>query len=100
MYTRCPHCISFFAVSAEQLAVADGRVRCGACLSIFDGLEHLTEQPPRQKTGGSVIESRSSESDNSSGDDGSWPSRIGPGACDGETLEITLPTLTEAPWRA
>lgn len=96
MYTRCPHCSNFFAVNAEQLAAADGRVRCGACLSIFDGLEHLTERPPRWKTGGSVIESRSSRSDNSSGDDGSWPAHIGPDAFDGEALENTPPTLGES----
>ena len=32
----CPACGTRFRVTAEQLAVADGRVRCGACLTVFD----------------------------------------------------------------
>lgn len=50
MFTRCPHCSTFFAVSAEQLGAAQGRVRCGSCMSIFDGLEHLSDEPPPSPT--------------------------------------------------
>ena len=46
MYTRCPHCSTYFAVNTDQLSAANGRVRCGTCLSIFDGLKFLTEKPP------------------------------------------------------
>lgn len=37
MIAECPSCQTRFRVTAEQLAVANGRVRCGACLSVFDG---------------------------------------------------------------
>ena len=39
LITECPSCQTRFRVTAEQLAVADGRVRCGACLAVFDGRE-------------------------------------------------------------
>lgn len=34
---ECPSCRTRFRVTEDQLAVADGRVRCGACLAVFDG---------------------------------------------------------------
>jgi predicted Zn finger-like uncharacterized protein len=34
----CPNCSASFHVSGEQLAKARGRVRCGNCLRIFDGV--------------------------------------------------------------
>ncbi|UTW44310.1 DUF3426 domain-containing protein [bacterium SCSIO 12696] len=47
--TRCPACTIAFQVSDEQLQLAGGKVRCGACLSIFDARSHfelpLAEQP-------------------------------------------------------
>ena len=39
LITECPSCRTRFRVTEEQLAVADGRVRCGACLAVFDGRE-------------------------------------------------------------
>lgn len=36
--TTCPHCEASFQISTEQLEQAGGRVRCGNCLQIFDGL--------------------------------------------------------------
>lgn len=39
LITECPSCRTRFRVTVEQLAVADGRVRCGACLAVFDGQE-------------------------------------------------------------
>lgn len=38
--TRCPHCKAAFKVSEEQLEVANGRVRCGACMNVFDALAY------------------------------------------------------------
>lgn len=38
--TKCPHCNATFKVSDEQLAIANGRVRCGACMNIFDALAY------------------------------------------------------------
>ncbi len=46
MYTQCPHCQAYFEVTADQLKVGEGDVRCGQCLSIFNALQHLTERLP------------------------------------------------------
>jgi predicted Zn finger-like uncharacterized protein len=35
MLTRCPECATRFRVRPEQLRVAEGRVRCGRCGSVF-----------------------------------------------------------------
>ena len=57
MITRCPECATAFRVTAEQLAVRQGRVRCGHCAAIFDavaGLESGHDEPAPE----SAIESR------------------------------------------
>ncbi|MCZ6888984.1 MAG: zinc-ribbon domain-containing protein [Gammaproteobacteria bacterium] len=41
LVTECPHCHTRFRVTESQLQAADGRVRCGACLSVFQGADHL-----------------------------------------------------------
>ena len=41
LITRCPSCNTQFRVTENQLAAAGGRVRCGACLRVFEGTEHL-----------------------------------------------------------
>lgn len=43
--TQCPHCKASFKVSEEQLSVASGRVRCGACLNIFDAIAYRISSP-------------------------------------------------------
>lgn len=42
MVTQCPHCNTAFNVTPEQLFARDGRVRCGQCRQVFDGLVQLT----------------------------------------------------------
>ncbi len=42
LITECPSCLTRFRVSLTQLQRARGKVRCGACLAIFNGVEHLT----------------------------------------------------------
>ena len=37
LIAECPSCQTRFRVNEQQLTVADGRVRCGACLAVFDG---------------------------------------------------------------
>jgi predicted Zn finger-like uncharacterized protein len=40
MQTQCPHCHTLFRITEAQLAMADGRVRCGFCKEVFDaGIE-------------------------------------------------------------
>ena len=41
LITECPSCGTRFRVSEAQLQRARGRVRCGACLTVFHGVEHL-----------------------------------------------------------
>ena len=36
MFTTCSHCHTRFKVTAKQLKVADGQVRCGKCDQVFD----------------------------------------------------------------
>ena len=38
--TQCPRCKTAFEVTTEQLAIGNGKVRCGACLQIFLALDH------------------------------------------------------------
>jgi len=62
--TQCPHCKASFKVSEEQLSAANGRVRCGSCMNIFDAIAYsISEvkdaQPSDQPT---PIQPHSSES--------------------------------------
>ena len=38
LMATCPHCDASFQVATSQLEQAGGRVRCGNCLQIFDGV--------------------------------------------------------------
>jgi len=42
--TRCPHCQTTFRIRLEQLAAAKGAVRCGSCLQVFKGADHLVDE--------------------------------------------------------
>lgn len=42
LVTQCPHCQTRFRLTAEQLNVAAGRVRCGACLEVFHAIDAAT----------------------------------------------------------
>jgi predicted Zn finger-like uncharacterized protein len=44
--TRCPECATHFRVTAEQLKLRAGRVRCGECQHVFNALDTLIEEPP------------------------------------------------------
>jgi len=41
LVTRCPACATSFRVSPAQLAARAGRVRCGKCGGVFDGVTSL-----------------------------------------------------------
>jgi len=45
-FTRCPSCRTVFRVTAEQLAMRGGQVRCGHCRTLFDGVDHLVALAP------------------------------------------------------
>ena len=44
MFTICPKCALTLLVTAEDLRVAQGYVRCGRCSSVFNALARLTEE--------------------------------------------------------
>ena len=44
MYTLCVHCKTLFRINAQQLAAAQGRVRCGVCHASFSALDNLAEK--------------------------------------------------------
>lgn len=46
--TQCPHCQTSFRVSHNQLSVARGVVRCGACMQVFNAAKQLLEQSAAQ----------------------------------------------------
>jgi predicted Zn finger-like uncharacterized protein len=46
-YTRCPSCRTVFRVTAPQLEMRGGQVRCGHCRTVFDGVERLVSLAPR-----------------------------------------------------
>jgi predicted Zn finger-like uncharacterized protein len=51
MFTRCPNCGTVFNISDQQLTIANGSVRCGACEIIFDARLSLfakIEYPPKK----------------------------------------------------
>lgn len=48
MYTQCPQCQAIFQVTAEHLKAANGDVRCGQCLTVFNALDNLSEELPAE----------------------------------------------------
>ncbi len=46
MYTRCPHCHTYFKIHAEHIKRAAGKVRCGRCFKVFNSIGNLLEQLP------------------------------------------------------
>lgn len=42
LITRCPKCSTAFNVTDAHLNTANGAVRCGSCLNVFNGRENLT----------------------------------------------------------
>jgi predicted Zn finger-like uncharacterized protein len=45
-YTRCPGCLTVFRVTAAQLALREGQVRCGHCRTVFDGNAQMISLAP------------------------------------------------------
>lgn len=50
MVTCCPNCGTAFRVQAAQLAQRSGRVRCGKCSTVFDGVAALNEPAESRDT--------------------------------------------------
>lgn len=43
MKTCCPNCRTIFRVSSEQIRVRGGKVRCGACRTVFNAIDSLLD---------------------------------------------------------
>lgn len=70
--TRCPHCGTQFRVTSQQLALRDGRVRCGACREIFNGTNYLSEheyeyEPPSEHNDTTDIDHQPQRDDDAAG---------------------------------
>ena len=51
--TSCPHCKTSFRITQAQLRAANGSVRCGSCLQVFDAkssADKETSPQPKEKT--------------------------------------------------
>lgn len=46
MNSRCPHCASVYEISEAALAAADGVVRCGNCMQLFDAAQNEVVEDP------------------------------------------------------
>ncbi len=50
MFTRCTHCDAVLRITAKQLSMARGAVRCGKCSEVFNALGNLSETLPDADT--------------------------------------------------
>jgi predicted Zn finger-like uncharacterized protein len=48
MVTRCPTCATVFRVTPQQLQARQGQVRCGRCMTVFNGFGTLATLPEQQ----------------------------------------------------
>ena len=48
MYLTCPNCETVYTVRAAMLKEGQGEVRCGACHTLFNALDHLSDELPEQ----------------------------------------------------
>ena len=67
--TQCPHCKASFKVSDDQISAAQGRVRCGSCMNIFDAIAYsivnVPTTEPTKKTNPSPKPARLNEESSS-----------------------------------
>src|SRR4029077_20195032 len=54
MFTVCPKCALTLVVTAADLRVAQGYVRCGRCSSVFNALARLSDERKSAATQGEV----------------------------------------------
>lgn len=54
--TRCPSCGTAFRVQPVQLSARGGKVRCGKCATVFDGVAALVEDGTAQGTATAAAE--------------------------------------------
>lgn len=52
----CPNCNAQYELTEEQLSIANGQVRCGACMTVFQAVEQAPTPPPADQTATDMIE--------------------------------------------
>ncbi|MGI9330013.1 MAG: DUF3426 domain-containing protein [Gammaproteobacteria bacterium] len=62
MFTRCPECGTVFRVTANQLRVAQGDVRCGNCAHVFNAMQYLTDELPENEADAETEQTSTEES--------------------------------------
>jgi predicted Zn finger-like uncharacterized protein len=57
MITKCPECGTLFRVTPQQLQARQGQVRCGRCMSVFDGVKTLitVAEPAHEPAAGPAV---------------------------------------------
>lgn len=55
LYTRCPTCTTAFKVTEKLLNAAAGKVRCGACLAIFQATDYMLKPSERNNNPQSAV---------------------------------------------
>jgi predicted Zn finger-like uncharacterized protein len=78
MFTCCPQCATVFRVTANQLRVARGDVRCGNCAHVFNAMEYLADELPDARVDTEGDDPRASQADDRSArevDQDSGPAR-------------------------
>jgi len=58
--TRCPSCGTAFRVQPAQLSARGGKVRCGKCANVFDGVKSLVTEGTAQGEGAAAPDSEPS----------------------------------------
>lgn len=62
MRSQCPHCISRFDIPAAALQAADGVVRCGHCMQLFNAIDNAIDEPATGKTDEAIAADAAPES--------------------------------------
>ena len=62
MRSQCPHCISRFDIPAAALQAADGVVRCGHCMQLFNAIDNAIDEPATGKTDDTIAADAETES--------------------------------------
>jgi predicted Zn finger-like uncharacterized protein len=87
MFTVCPKCALTLVVTAADLRVAQGYVRCGRCSSVFNALAQLSDD--RSTTAAGEGEPRSEEPE------AEEPESTSPAAADEESNESASPAAAD-----
>ncbi|WP_444996813.1 DUF3426 domain-containing protein [Aliikangiella sp. IMCC44359] len=60
-YTRCPQCKTVFKVSEKMLSMAHGKVRCGACLEVFQANDYMLKPRVKEETESNIPQNQTAE---------------------------------------